>query len=709
MTFKDLKIKKSYSSEKDNILEDFYIPVLSEAINYKRIAGYFSSSSFYMAAKGISKFIDNAGHMQLIINVQLSKRDYEQIEKSLSTPEEIIENLIFEDISDIADACLKDHAAVLGWMIANGFLEIKVGYIKNPLTSNDILHQKVGILKDLDGNILTFSGSNNESAGGWIFNSEKFKVFCDWEEGSEDYINQDIEDFQELWNNDSSKTGVISFPEAAKRKLISIAPKKERELKKILEKIKSRELNDEKKRETKTVNLRGYQKEAIQKWFDNDCKGLFEMATGTGKTYAAIGALKKILNKEESLLTIISCPFLHLIPQWEDSLIKSSVDLPKILASSIDLKWAQKLKDKILDIKLGRLKKFIILTTHNTLSSEKFIEIVKEAPCKILLIGDEVHGMGSSNRIMGLLDKYNYRLGLSATPHRYFDDEGTQKLMDFFKRSVYTFDLERAINEINPDTGESYLCPYEYYPIFVDLTLSELDEYIKLSKQLSSLFAREKRTKREEKIIESKLRERADIIKNAENKLPSFTDLIKKLKNKQKIKHTLVYCSPQQKTMIQDIIRKEGKIIQHRFTSDENATRKQAKYGGLTEREYLLNKFDKGLYDILVAIKCLDEGVDVPSIETAILMSSTGNPKEYIQRRGRVLRRYPGKEKAVIYDLIVIPNTKNKDMGEYERKIMESQFKRIEEFVNQSLNYSDASRNLFKIKIKYNILSEKQK
>ncbi len=706
MTFKEISIKKSYNSEKDDILNEFYVPVLEQAIDYKRVAGYFSSSSFYIAAKGISQFVMNGGHLQLIINVQLSPKDYEQIEKSLKAPEEIIENIIYEDLQDIEDACVKDHVAVLGWMIANNYLEIKVGYIKDPLSATAILHQKVGILKDLDGNVITFSGSNNESAGGWLLNSEKFKVFCDWDPGTEEYIQQDLNDFNELWNDDSNKTGVLPFPEAVKKQLINIAPADEKELKKIVEKIKKCRkeplcFQDE----NKGINLREYQRKAVDAWFANGSRGMFEMATGTGKTYTAIGALIELMEKEETLVTIISCPFLHLIPQWEDSLLKSGVDLPKILASSNDSKWQEKLQGKLLDVRLGRLKQFIILTTHDTVSSEKFRNTIKEIDCPIVMIGDEVHGMGSTNRMHGLLPQYKYRLGLSATPNRYFDDVGTEELFNFYGKSVFTFDLHDAITEINPTTSESYLCPYEYHPIFVELNIDEMDVYIKLSKEIARLYAQKKRTKKEEKIIEYKLRQRADIIKNAENKMPAFTDLIKKLKTNDDIKHTLVYCSPQQKIPAQEVIRNEGKIIQHQFTSDEDATRKQQKYNGLTEREYLLDNFDKGVYDVLVAIKCLDEGVDVPSTRTAILMSSTGNPKEYIQRRGRVLRRFPGKEKAIIYDLIIIPDLGlSGDDIDYERKIVESQFNRIDEFVQESLNFSSVSRQLFKIKLKYKIL-----
>lgn len=703
MSFQDLQIKRSYSSERNNILEDFYVPVLQEAMDYKRIAGYFSSTSFYLAARGIAQFVVNGGHMQLIINVQLSQNDFDEIKSSLDNPDNIVENIFLEDLEDIQDACVKDHVAVLGWMIANGYLEIKVGYIKEPLTHFDILHQKVGILRDTEGNVITFSGSNNESASGWLLNSEKFKVFCSWDLGMEEYISQDENDFLELWNNSSAKTGVIPFPEAVKKRLIAIAPNNENDLQIILNKIQKQKSTT--RSQQLGITLRDYQTQAIENWINNEYRGLFEMATGTGKTFTAIGAIKKLLDKESQLIIIISCPFLHLIPQWQKSLLALGMDQPAVIASSTNPKWQKKLQEKLLDMRLGRLNTCIILTTHDTISSTRFRETIGEVHLPIILVGDEVHGMGSTNRLQGLLPSYRYRLGLSATPSRYFDDAGTTELFDFFNKTVAKFDLHDAINTINPLTEQTYLAPYDYYPIFVDLSITELDRYIKLSKEIAQLYARPRRTQKDQKMIEHKLRQRADIIKNAESKYAAFRELIKDLNTKKTVKHTLVYCSPEQMQPIQDLIREEKKIIQHRFTSDEDATKNQSKYGGLTEREHLLKNFDEGIYDVLVAIKCLDEGVDVPSTRTAILMCSTGNPKEYIQRRGRVLRRFPGKEKAIIYDFIIIP-----DLGgdgvfeEFEKKIVQSQFQRIEEFVAESLNKRDISRELFKIKIKYKIL-----
>ena len=639
----------------------------------------------------------------------MSDEDYDQIKKGTKSPEEIIQSRFLSDLSDLEDECKKNHAKVIGWLISNNQMEIKVGFIGKKVAGHEILHQKLGILEDSDKNTITFVGSNNESRSGWLHNSEKFKVFFSWEENYQDSIKEDIAEFDDLWNNRAKKTRVVPFPEAVKQDLINVYKKGFYPIDDLLWEIDGVYETDYAQgygtKKHPSVVLRKYQNEAIDAWFANNCQGIFEIATGTGKTFAAIGALQELLKREKKLITIICSPFLHLTHQWEQNIHQMGLELPIVYASSIDSKWKDKCVDKILDNRMGRLPHFIILTTHDTISSDKFLEIIEDAKSPILLIADEVHGMGSVERINGLIDKYQFRLGLSATPHRYFDELGTKKLMKFFDKTVYEFNLHRAINEINPATNETYLVPYDYHLLFAELNSEEMDKYAALSQLIAILYSKKVRTKDDELMLEKKLRDRQDVLKNAIEKYPLFDELICQLKNENNISHTLVYCSPQQIEQGQDIIRHSGKIVQHKFTSGEDATRHQEKYSGMTEREYLLDNFDKGNYHVLVAIRCLDEGVDVPSTRNAILMCSSGNPKEYIQRRGRVLRRFPGKEKAIIYDFMAVPNILDARLNpEIEQKIFNSQLKRLSEFAKDAKNESEVLRQIYQEKNKYGIL-----
>jgi len=255
MAFRDLPLQHSYSSENDNLLDEFYLPVLKEATIYRRITGYFSSSSFAAAADGLAYLVSqNGGRLQYIINVQLPTNDYEAINLGYANPEEVIAKRFLTDLDSLSEACMSDHAQVLGWLIATGILEIRVGYVgeQTPGGVTDIgieygetrpgsaiLHQKVGILTDKLGDVISFSGSNNESAQGWLYNSEKFKVFMSWEPSSEPYIQRDIEDFEELWQNRSPKTKVIPFPEAVRARLIEKAPHDAQSLKAVLDSIRA--------------------------------------------------------------------------------------------------------------------------------------------------------------------------------------------------------------------------------------------------------------------------------------------------------------------------------------------------------------------------------------------------------------------------------------------------------------------------------------
>lgn len=430
------------------------------------------------------------------------------------------------------------------------------------------------------------------------------------------------------------------------------------------------------------LNLWNHQTDAINNWLDNGSRGLLEMATGTGKTLTALGCLKEKIIRENKLLVVIACPFNHLVSQWERELEKIGIFSHKMTADSTNPKWKKELKNALIDIKIGTYNYIIVLTTHKTMSSPKFIDLINDASNKdneTLLIVDEVHGIGAPEMRKGLISRYDYRLGLSATPSRWMDEDGTVEIMDFFQGTVFKFDLQKAINTINPSTGESFLCPYEYKPYLVDLNYEEISSYNELSKKIAQAYSKGNS-------LPELISNRHEIVDNASNKYGSLKNILDNIPN---IQHTLVYCSPRQIESVQKILNEKA-IIQHKFTMKEGVN-KRKEYSGLSQREYLLKNFDEGVYQALVAIKCLDEGVDIPSAKIAVMMSSTRNPIQYVQRRGRILRRAPGKEKAIIYDLIVIPQP---DLEDYEykkveRELIQKEIDRYREFAATAINHED--------------------
>jgi len=707
INLKDLDLKKAYDSDSNDILSDFYIPALSNSIKYRRLAGFFSSTSLAVAARGISRFIANGGHMDLICGAKLSKADVEAIKEAHENPAAIIERFFFENLEDLENEFIRDHVRALGWMIANKKLDIKISIVYNEegcpldektIEKQGIFHQKVGIFEDAAGNMVSFSGSTNESAMGWLKNIEEFKVFRSWIESEEEYLTADKKRFEKFWNGIANRIEIIEIPIAIKEKLIEIAPPKiaDLNLEKWLEKTGTLK---------KTIKLWKHQIQAITNWQNNDRKGIFEMATGTGKTFAALGCLKRVLKDEKKLVIVITCPYGHLVKQWLDDINEFGIFCDTIIADSSSYGWKDKLMDNILDIKNGISEKLIVLTTHVTFSMNDFIKIIRKVNVEIFLIADEVHGVGAPERKRGLIENYRFRLGLSATPKRWFDLEGTEELFDYFGGTVFEFPLKKAINTINTDTGRTFLVPYEYKPYFIELTNEELNEYERETKKIAKAYYRSKDKEERDKWFSLLLIKRQKIIKNAVNKFNAFKEILDDI---EEIKDCLVYCSPQQIDEAQDILNsyKRDNIIQHKFTNKEGVV-PEDKYGGISEREFLLQQLAEGKYHALIAMKCLDEGVDVPPVKMAIILASTGNPRQYIQRRGRILRRFPGKEKAIIYDVIVVPTFSGSvdlDFLELEKKILKKELKRYKEFAYIAINAVECLNKIEGLEDKYNII-----
>jgi superfamily II DNA or RNA helicase len=698
MSFKTLELKKAYDSEHDDILYDFYIPVLSKAVKYSRLTGFFSSTSLAIAARGVLGLIKNGGKMRVVVSPKLSRDDLKVMLETSKDHEKYIEEIMEKELDQLEDKFVEDHLKALGWMLANDKLEIKVAIIYDDdgnimnyekIEEKGIFHQKIGILEDREDNIITFSGSVNETAMGWTENIEEFKVFKSWEDIQNEYIKPDVDKFQKYWHNESKKVKVIDVPSAVKNKLIRIAPKSIDDLN--LEKVY-------KQKKCKKVVLYQYQKNAVTSWVNNNMKGIFEMATGTGKTYTALGCLDIVTKKHAKWLAVIACPQNHLIDQWQGDIKEFGIKFDGVIvADNTNSNWKKDLVNALADIYLGYRKNMLVMTTHRTLSNKAFINIIKQykRETKMLLIADEVHGLGARKQQRGLLDEYEMRLGLSATPKRWYDDVGTEKLYEYFGDTVYEFDLQAAINTINPATGKTYLTPYRYIPKFVKLSEEELLEYIDKTAKILRRMNKSKSKEEKDEILEMLLFQRADLIKNVQQKFDALEEILDELGAG--ISSTIIYCSPGQIDIVMERLARR-KIIAHKFTQ-EQGTNPEKKYGGISERKYLLDKFSEGKYQVLVALKCLDEGVNVTNAHIAILMASSANPREYIQRIGRVIRRHPGKEEATIYDLIVVPSFTllPPEWKNIERRIFKKELIRAKEIAMIAKNNASIMKQLDEI------------
>ena len=644
MSLKDIDhlIEPNYFSANTDLVENFYNLVLTESVRYDRLAGYFSSGSLSVAAKGMTNLIENNGHIRLLCGVQLSEDDW----NSISNPEQfkdLINKNFLGEYENLEDELIWNYTKVLGWMIANGILEVKIGlnYIDGEYVPDNIYHPKLGIMYDSEDNCIVFVGSVNESARGWAKNSENLTTCKSWD--NDVHIPSNVSAFEDFWNDTNDNLKVYEVPDESIDFLIKNAPKYKVELEKTIVRIKQLE-NDNVDDPPKRIPY-SYQLNAIDSWFANGKRGILAMATGTGKTFTSLNCFKKVLKEDKDVLTVIACPYTHLVEQWKDEVI--GMDLGKTHEFyGVNSKWGSDFD--ILNRKLKNNVKFekpqIILTTHKTFSNPDFISKInnlKENNFKrnLLLIVDEVHHVGSAGYSEGLLQEYDYRLGLSATPKKHMDYEGTQRIMNYFEREVFKFTIREALHRRHGPKREPFLTPYCYYPIKVKLTEEE-----------------------------AKSKSKAN---NAEDKYRILGEILDNMEKP--IDHLIIFCSSQQRERVLQILNEKNINPKAEFTYNED----------LKLKKKLLNGFDKGEYKALVAMRCLNEGVDVPSTDKVIIMSSSSNPAEYIQRRGRVLRRYPGKEKAHIYDLVVLSDNKN---SSNLNKFFDSELDRFIEFVEDSDN-----------------------
>jgi superfamily II DNA or RNA helicase len=687
--FRNLHLNISYDSGEDDILRDFYIPVLSLSKNYDRIAGYFSSSTLALCARGMANFISNNGKMRLITCPELSSNDVDVLEKYVKNIDTILVENFIENYSQIENKFQRDHIKAFGWMLANNKLDIKIAVVKKDgkilnseeIAKSGIMHQKVGILYDSEGEIISFSGSNNESANGWRGNTEEFKVFSSWTNGME-YIESDIKKFNSFWNSTRKDVSIIDIPEALNKHLIEIGKDFDPSMLPATKYYpKSYFL------EKKPINLFYFQKNAIDLWEQNNRKLLLQMATGTGKTITAIGCIKKVLKDTKKIIIIIACPQVTLSDQWRKAIHNLDIDVKfSIEINGGITNWKRDLTNSLLRVSTGRYDHLVIYTTHQICRSKEFISRIKNCNTKItkFLIADEVHGMGAIKSQVGLLDIYNYRLGLSATPERWFDADGSKIIMNFFGNKTFEFSINDALTNFNPNTAKTFLVNYYYYPKFISLSEPELEEYRKITKKILKMGAYAKRANLEECLQMLRFK-RADIEKNAEFKYQGLEEILLDIGDD--IDDTIIFVSPKQIETVMEMLGKLN-IPASKFTQDQS-TCPSKKFNGISEREYIINLFHSRKYKVLVAIKCLDEGIDIPSAKRAIVMASSTNPREYIQRIGRIIRQDSGKNEAYIYDLIIKPKLQNlgeEQLVKYEKIIFRKEMDRVFELSKNAIN-----------------------
>lgn len=680
MSFKELNLQEdefgtlSYTESERTIIE-FHKPVTAKTIKYKRIAGYFSSAVFSVLKDSLASFIQQEdSKIELITSHVIMKSDYDVMteEERRENTESIISDEIINDIESLSEKISTDHLTVLDWLLQTGKLEIKIAVLeKQP--GQSIMHRKLGCVEDKDGNRISFSGSENWSKKALLYNSENLDVFRSWVWHERGKIKTHFKQFQEVWENKDKTLETYAFPEAVKKKLIQFSAKTEEDAENAAKRVADHHSNTRTEPETNKKELYDYQKEALDKWkTKGDYKGIFAMATGTGKTFTAIQGMQRLIESNKKLVTIIVAPYEHICAQWEKELFDLYEYLP-VNAYKNSKKWIPELQKKIDSLNDGFINNIFVVTTYNTYRNHMFINKISEInteECPILIICDEVHFSGAEKFQEGLLDDYQYRLGLSATPERWLDPEGTEKITSYFFSEVYEYTLKQAIEA-------GFLTKYEYHIHPIDLTREELIKF----KKITSLIHIIQNTEpfNEEKLLEA-YRNRSKIIQNASEKFGALENI---LNENPDISKCLIFCSDKQIDSISELLREKFSNLNfRRFTHEEDTD----------EREEIIRDIQNGRLNIVLAMRCLDEGIDLPNIETAIITASSGNPKQYIQRRGRVLRKHKEKKYATIHDLIVMPDLYDLDdeqQRDSARQIMQKELRRYKEFASTAKHSSD--------------------
>lgn len=581
-----------------------------------------------------------------------------------------------------------ETARLLAVWIVLGFITLK--FAIRSVQGFGMYHEKIGTFRDQQNNCLAISGSTNESRTAWALNFERIDLFSSWASPESSRRCRDIaSSFDSLWKNDTAGLRVVSLQEALLEGLLVVRPENsipEGDVPKGSVVIPN--LPAEVAAIPPDLKLFPHQELAIREWAANGGRGIMALATGSGKTVTALALASKLAAKVDTLVIVIVAPFIHLVDQWIEN--ARDFGLRPIRVAEGRANWERELANGVGEVNAKARRILSVVVTQATLtSSAHFSELLGRIRAPMLIIGDEVHNYGTQEVFNALPAGAAFRVGLSATPSRYRDPEGTLRIENYFGRIVTKYSLADAIRD-------EVLTPYKYYPILCSLDASEMEQYLDLTKKLAR-FPFVDSDEPASNIELALYLKRARLVATASSK---FTKLRALLVDRRSESHILVYCGDgqvegdvpeEQVRQVQAVIRMIGNELGMRcaaYTAETPPAR----------RRDLLTQFADGTIQVLVAIRCLDEGVDVPATRTAIILASSTNPRQFIQRRGRILRRFEGKSRADLYDFVVCPDPNAFVPGSSEERVMKGllrrELQRVSEFAELSLNGPVARREL---------------
>jgi len=692
-----LALDISYRSDTANVVSEFYVPCLEKSVLYRRAAGYFTSSGLSLAAKGIAHLIRNGGHIRLVASPHLTESDLAAIAAGYQSRDEILRAAAARDVGDAQSELERDRLAALAWLISVGALDIKLAFRVEQYTERilrGIYHEKIGIFTDVDGYGVAFTGSQNETVGGLVENFESIDVFCSWMDGPR--VQRKTKEFDALWDDRTTSLAVVDFTSVSQEILqkfkTNVPPNADPEERGIV--LRTPSLSRYRRPSTpESIVLRGYQNEAANSWLKNSGRGILQLATGTGKTITALGIASNLAKRAGLQGLIVVCPFKHLVSQWADECRRFSME--PILAFEGREAWYDTLTAALSAAGRAAEEFVCVIATNATFASEGFQQRLKYFPKQSLLVVDEVHNVGAGGLSKALPSSINLRLGLSATPERWFDPDGTNRLIEYFGPV-----LEPKVG-IKEAIELKALVPYRYHPILIDLTEEERIKYLEISARMAKVFSAAGFND-DNPSLRMLSFERARLVASASNKMSALRELGRVLQSQTQM---LFYCGdgrvdvPDEdynRRQIEEVTRVLGaELLMKVAIYDQNTD--------TDERDEMRRELASGQLQGLVAIKCLDEGVDIPSVKIAVILASSTNPRQFIQRRGRVLRTAPGKDHAEIYDMIVVPPQEASN-SEAERSLVRKELIRVRQFADLAMNAGEALGQVLELQKHFNLM-----
>lgn len=692
----DKTFQYSYSQINKHQPAEFCHQALSNSLRLELGLGYFSTASFNVLANGLARFIVNGGTMNLYINQYVTKEDYELLKGKHDTSFDADLTSRFRTLKNTFEKRDEHFFRCLSYLIAAKRINVKIVVLSN----GGLPHEKYGIFTDEVGNKIYFNGSMNMTANALLGNLETIECTCSWKgDDSRDKVQEFEEHFHNVWSGNCQGVIVYEAKAFCNEVLVNYPNQDPEQLVKTEEEF-VRKMQRERKKSANAPRFPSkypngalpYQEEAYNAWIGNGKKGIFAMATGTGKTVTSLNCVVHEYEVDEFYHLLVLVPTLDLVEQWVGELREFNIKKP-IEVSSLNPTWRNELLDISRKMKRGRAIDFAIISTYDSFAGKDFQYLLPSLSDGMILIADEAHNIGGK-LVKQCFEKLTVarRIALSATPERIYDSEESEGIGVFFddKRPyVYSFPMSEAI-------AGGRLCKYFYYPKVAYLNEAEMDLYAYYTKRLVALWDEHKKCFKNKKEAETILMNRKRIIHKCKDKVRVYREILHDI-GEDKLKYAIVY-APQGKysevgdeealTEADDIafiklLLDETKTIYpnklcNKFTSEENKK----------DRSAFLKALADGTLDVLLAMKCLDEGVNVPRAEIGIFTASTGNPREFIQRRGRLLRVSKGKDYSYIYDIIVVPNTINSadSTSKMESNLVKTELRRVAYFATLAQN-----------------------